>query len=58
MGAAGKLQVEENWATRWPTLSHGERKRAQIGVALWQRPDVILLDEPTNHIDLIARGFL
>ncbi len=54
----GKLQVEENWATRWPTLSHGERKRAQIGVALWQRPDVILLDEPTNHIDLIARGLL
>lgn len=54
----GELQVEENWATRWPTLSHGERKRAQIGVALWQRPDVLLLDEPTNHIDLIARELL
>lgn len=54
----GKLQIGEDWADRWPTLSHGERKRAQVAVALWQRPDVLLIDEPTNHIDVAARTLL
>ncbi len=54
----GRLQVGDDWAGRWPTLSHGERKRAQISVALWQRPDALLVDEPTNHIDLDARHLL
>jgi len=54
----GKLQIGEDWADRWPTLSHGERKRAQIAVALWQQPDVLLVDEPTNHIDVVARTLL
>ena len=40
---------------RWQTLSHGERKRAQIAVALWRQPDVLAIDEPTNHIDRAAR---
>jgi ATPase subunit of ABC transporter with duplicated ATPase domains len=54
----GRLQIGDDWVSRWPTLSHGERKRAQIAVALWQQPDVLLLDEPTNHIDLAARELL
>ena len=54
----GKLQIGDDWADRWPTLSHGERKRAQIAVSLWQRPDVLLIDEPTNHIDVAARTLL
>jgi ATPase subunit of ABC transporter with duplicated ATPase domains len=45
------LGVCDDWADRWTTLSHGERKRAQIAVALWFRPDVLAIDEPTNHID-------
>jgi len=32
-------------------LSHGERKRAQIAVALHQRPGFLTVDEPTNHLD-------
>lgn len=40
---------------RFDTLSHGERKKIQIAVALWQRPDVLVLDEPTNHIDRESR---
>jgi ATPase subunit of ABC transporter with duplicated ATPase domains len=43
---------------RWHTLSPGERKRWQIGAALWSEPDVLLLDEPTNHLDREARGWL
>lgn len=54
----GKLQICDDWADRWQTLSHGERKRLQIAVALWQQPDVLLIDEPTNHIDLAARALL
>ena len=54
----GQLSVESDWACRWGTLSHGERKRAQIAVALWRTPRVLALDEPTSHIDIIARQLL
>jgi ATPase subunit of ABC transporter with duplicated ATPase domains len=54
----GQLGIEDDWLKRWSTLSHGERKRAQIAVALWQKPNVLALDEPTNHIDLDARNVL
>jgi ATPase subunit of ABC transporter with duplicated ATPase domains len=54
----GRLQIDRGCSERWETLSHGERKRVQIGVALWQAPAVLLLDEPTNHIDAQARALL
>ncbi len=54
----GLLGVRPDWMSRWATLSHGERKRAQIAAALWQAPAVLAIDEPTNHIDAHARSFL
>jgi len=51
----GQLGVAADWPERWPTLSHGERKRAQLAVALWRRPRVLAVDEPTNHLDTHAR---
>jgi ATPase subunit of ABC transporter with duplicated ATPase domains len=54
----GRLKIDPAWTSRWHTLSHGERKRAQIGAALWRRPRVLALDEPTNHIDREARLLL
>jgi ATPase subunit of ABC transporter with duplicated ATPase domains len=52
------LGIREDWIERWRTLSHGERKRAQVGVLLWRRPDVLAVDEPTNHLDAEAREML
>jgi ATPase subunit of ABC transporter with duplicated ATPase domains len=49
------LSVSRDFPDRWDTLSHGERKRLQIGTALWLDPDVLVLDEPTNHLDTDAR---
>ena len=54
----GQLGLQSDWPLRWHTLSHGECKRAQIAIALWQQPQVLALDEPTNHIDLPTRQLL
>ena len=53
-----RMAVEDDWVKRWETLSHGERKRAQIAVALWRKPQVLAVDEPTNHLDREARDLL
>ncbi len=50
-----RLGIEWDWLERWQTLSHGERKRAQIGCALWRGPSILAIDEPTNHLDVDAR---
>ena len=52
------LGVEDGWETRWESLSHGERKRLQVAVALWRAPGLLALDEPTNHLDAGARAAL
>jgi ATPase subunit of ABC transporter with duplicated ATPase domains len=43
---------------RWDSSSAGERKRWQIGAALASEPDVLLLDEPSNHLDQQALAWL
>ena len=54
----GQLGIEGDWMERWTTLSHGERKRAQIAVAMWRKPQVLAVDEPTNHLDAEAQDLL
>lgn len=54
----GQLGIKPDWNIRWNTLSHGERKRAQIAAALWQKPQILIADEPTNHIDHDTRLLL
>lgn len=53
-----RLNIGNDYLQRWDSLSHGERKRAQIANALWQSPSVLAIDEPTNHIDIQARELL
>ncbi|MDY0304603.1 MAG: ATP-binding cassette domain-containing protein [Sphaerochaeta sp.] len=54
----GKLAIGRDYLDRWATLSHGERKRAQIGWALHTESDLLCIDEPTNHLDSGAMGML
>src|SRR6266481_9121957 len=44
--------------SRWSTLSPGERRRFQIGAALATDPSMLILDEPTDHLDGEAREIL
>jgi ATPase subunit of ABC transporter with duplicated ATPase domains len=53
-----QLGLDPGQLERWPTLSPGERKRWQIGAALAAEPDVLALDEPTNHVDAEGRDRL
>lgn len=54
----GELALRPEEIARWPTLSPGERKRWQVGAALWSNPAVLMLDEPTDHLDSEARDYL
>jgi macrolide transport system ATP-binding/permease protein len=53
-----RLGMWPDWAVRWETLSHGERKRAQIGVVLYEDEDLVAVDEPTNHLDRATRDLV
>jgi ATPase subunit of ABC transporter with duplicated ATPase domains len=45
------LEIGDDWAGRWDTLSGGEKKRCVIADILIRKPSVLILDEPANHID-------
>ncbi|MFE1245960.1 ribosomal protection-like ABC-F family protein [Fictibacillus sp. NPDC058756] len=36
----------------YETMSGGEKTRTQIAAALEQQPDILILDEPTSHLDV------
>ena len=52
------LHIVDDWQNSWDTLSHGERKRIQIGVALNVEPMVLAVDEPSNHLDSKSKNIL
>lgn len=49
------LSIDDDWLWRYDTLSGGQQKRMQIACALSMRPDVLIMDEPTNDLDVQTR---
>lgn len=43
------LGIDDDWPWRYDTLSSGQQKRLQVAVALWEEPDLLVMDEPTNQ---------
>lgn len=53
-----ELEIDDEWMWDFQHLSAGQKKRVQVGYALWREPDVLVLDEPTNHVDRSCRQAL
>lgn len=48
----------EDWERPLAQLSGGERARAALAGLILQRPELLLLDEPGNHLDFVALEWL
>jgi iron complex transport system ATP-binding protein len=56
MGALRELHIEELAGRPVPELSGGERQMVLVARALTQQTRILLLDEPTSHLDLSNKG--
>jgi iron complex transport system ATP-binding protein len=52
LAALGALDLEPLAARAYRSLSGGERQRARVAALIAQQPDILLLDEPLQHLDL------
>lgn len=50
------LNIKDDMLWRFAELSSGEQKKIQVATALWMEPELLVLDEPTNHVDAVCRA--
>ncbi len=48
----------DEWEEPLPGMSGGQRKLAHLARCILSAPDLLLLDEPDNHLDLAGKAFL
>jgi len=54
-----KMTMQSGWIDQpWGQLSGGEVQRIYVAMAIASRPDVLLLDESTNAVDLHVRSIM
>lgn len=51
ISAAKKMQITEVLTEKIETLSKGYKKRVEIASAILHKPDILILDEPTDGLD-------
>ncbi len=51
-----RFDLEPSQLERWSCSSPGERRRWQLAAALYREPEVLLIDELSNHIDAQSRA--
>jgi len=56
LALASQMELKEEWIYRLNEISFGERRRLQIALALSQQPEVLILDEPENHLDSFSKN--
>lgn len=52
------LHIDDAWLWEYGRLSGGQQKRIQIACALWSSPDVLVMDEPTNDLDVTTKALV
>ena len=50
------LGIDDSWLYRFETLSGDQAKRVQVACAMAASSDLLVLDEPTNHVDEPTRN--
>lgn len=53
-----RVGLEHKRKTRVQSMSGGERRRLDLAMTIWGRPDLVILDEPTTGLDPASRQTL
>ena len=53
-----RVELEDKATTRLDKLSGGQQQKVQLGIAVMNNPDLLILDEPTKGFDPVNRRLL